>query len=717
MKLSTNDIPAVTSKGVKSVSNFTINASAQAFSILSSGLYKNPVKAIIRELSTNAIDSHVEAGNENKFDVEIPTRYSPVFRIRDYGTGLAKEDVIGLYSTYFGSTKTDSNDQIGALGLGSKSPLGYTNSFSVVSYFNGMKYNFSIFIGEDGFPNIALTGENPCEEYNGLEIIIPAKNDIYKWEEEAKNVYKYFDTLPNFIGSDVNITPVQYKHEYDNIKVKANTNYATPHNLVQGGIAYPFSFDDIEIDSDIKDMINNLKFDIFCEIGEVSFLPNREEISYDVRTIATIQKNVANFAKNIRKNIKAEIAAISVDNSFDEIQSVIHDLSNSYSRLITADKKLLKKLEKKVKAVSKNGFIVLDTSPYSFGVKYDIKLIGDKLNEVSYAIKSTPLKRANRYTSVLTVSPVFWINDTGKRVLSKFKGQIKRVNNFLVADLQGNTVEDMKDFICDQFNVSEEEICLISEHVFQETAAQKAKKGVYVKTWKSDGGWFRDVDEAQPRAIDNPLVWVENVSNCPIGFHGEIIGDSYNSKNKFEKIAHKFVTPKVHGVKSKDVVAVKKLEGWIHINDYLEALIKEKSMGSSDSCFNGFIEQRDNMRDIMRLSDRLNSDDYAKIDNKEVVAILQIAQEESRGSYRNEGGSAFINNITTQLGAEIVEKYIDKKSKEVYNTQSKHEEDFFALIKDKYDYLEMFYRIVEYNRSDERKEKLINLINLTYKEV
>lgn len=712
MKLSTNDIPAVTSKGVKSVSNFSINASAQAFSILSSGLYKNPVKAIIRELSTNAIDSHVEAGNPDKYDVEIPTRFSPVFRIRDYGTGLSKDDVIGLYSTYFGTTKTESNEQIGALGLGSKSPLGYTNSFSVVSYFNGVKYNFSIFIGEDGFPNIALTGEFETDEKNGLEIIIPAKNDIDKWNREAKEVYKYFDTLPNFMSNDIVIDEIEYRHEYDNIKVKKDAGWNTPNNLIQGNIAYPFDFDEVEIDKDVRDVMSNMKFDIFVDIGSVSFLPNREEISYDIRTKATIARNVKTFTKNIKRNIKKEIDDISIDNSFDEIKEVVNSLNKSYSRIMRDDPKLMKRLVKKVFRVSKNGFIVLDTNQYNFGIKYDLNMIFKKLNDKAPTVKSTPLKKKARYVAASGVSPVFWINDSGKRILSKFKGQIKEINNFLIHDLKGNSVKDLKDFICEQFNVSEDEIKMISEFAFLDTPAQKALKGVFVKTWKPAGGWYQTVSEALDNG--NEFVWVENKAAYPTGFYGEDIGNPYRSKETFAKIVDKLVSGGVSGVKPKDVETVKKMTGWIHINDYIEKLVKEKSTKDSQDCFNGQIEHRDGITDICQLSYRLEEVQIEQINNKEVKAILQILKAE-RSNFRSNNN--FINTATNIIGKSIVEKFIDNNSQEVYNTQSKHEEDFIALIQDNYDYLEMFYKIVQYDRSNNTLEKLINLINTTYLEV
>ena len=102
---------------VGEIGEFRIRNSAKAFNILSSGLYANKVKAIVRELSCNAVDSHAAAGkHDTPFDVHLPNQLEPWFAIRDYGTGLSHEQVTNIYTTYFESTKTASNEFIGALG-------------------------------------------------------------------------------------------------------------------------------------------------------------------------------------------------------------------------------------------------------------------------------------------------------------------------------------------------------------------------------------------------------------------------------------------------------------------------------------------------------------------------------------------------------------------------------------------------------------------------
>ena len=45
---------------------FSIQAGEKAFRILSTTLYENKIRAIVRELSCNAWDSHIQAGNTDQ---------------------------------------------------------------------------------------------------------------------------------------------------------------------------------------------------------------------------------------------------------------------------------------------------------------------------------------------------------------------------------------------------------------------------------------------------------------------------------------------------------------------------------------------------------------------------------------------------------------------------------------------------------------------------
>ena len=139
--------------GDAAVRDAQIAATPQMFKVLSSQIYTDKEGAIVRELCSNAVDAHVDAGKEDvPFEVHMPTVFEPWFEIKDFGTGLAPDDVISLYMDYGMSNKTHTNEMIGGFGLGSKAPFCYTDSFTVTSRWNGTAYTFTSFLKSDGAP-------------------------------------------------------------------------------------------------------------------------------------------------------------------------------------------------------------------------------------------------------------------------------------------------------------------------------------------------------------------------------------------------------------------------------------------------------------------------------------------------------------------------------------------------------------------------------------
>ena len=65
-------------------SAFGMEASAHAFDIIADKIYTYKERAVIREISCNAHDAHVEAGNPQPFDVHLPTQLEPHICVRDY---------------------------------------------------------------------------------------------------------------------------------------------------------------------------------------------------------------------------------------------------------------------------------------------------------------------------------------------------------------------------------------------------------------------------------------------------------------------------------------------------------------------------------------------------------------------------------------------------------------------------------------------------------
>jgi hypothetical protein len=301
---------------VGEIGEFRIRNSAKAFNILSSGLYANKIKAIVRELSCNAIDSHTAAGSTQPFEVHLPTTLEPWFSIRDFGTGLSHDQVTKIYTTYFESTKTESNDFIGALGLGSKSPFSYTDNFTVTAIQNGRKGIYSAFINDVGVPSIALMGEDQVTEPNGVEVKFSVNDryDFSKFTDEARSVYRWFPVLPTITGNTIAIERVEYetKNIIPGVHSRKYDGYGRNSSsiAVMGNIAYPIDVPQAE--QALEGLHKLLKCGLVMEfgIGELDFQASREGLSYIPLTIDSIRKKLVAVNSALTKVLATETDAV-----------------------------------------------------------------------------------------------------------------------------------------------------------------------------------------------------------------------------------------------------------------------------------------------------------------------------------------------------------------------------------------------------------------------
>ena len=281
---------------VGEIGEFRIRNSAKAFSILSSGLYANKIRAVIRELSCNAVDSHAAAGNTGTpFDVHLPNSLEPHFSIRDYGTGLSHEQVTNIYTTYFESTKTNSNAFIGALGLGSKSPFSYTDNFTVTAIQNGRKGIYTAFINEAGVPSIAQMMEEATDEPAGVEVkfAVNSRYDFDKFRQEARIVYKHFALRPVVSGNgDFSFVDAEYESR-DIVPGVHSFKTSSSSAAVMGNIAYPIDVPaaDQSINPELRALLS-CGLEMHFDIGELDFQASREGLSYIPSTVAAINRKL-----------------------------------------------------------------------------------------------------------------------------------------------------------------------------------------------------------------------------------------------------------------------------------------------------------------------------------------------------------------------------------------------------------------------------------------
>jgi hypothetical protein len=302
---------------VAEIGEFRIRNSAKAFNILSSGLYANKIRAIIRELSCNAVDSHTAAGKQDTpFDVHLPNTIDPTFRIRDYGTGLSHAHVLSIYTTYFESTKTESNQFIGALGLGSKSPFSYTDNFTVTAIRDGARNVYSAFINGEGVPSIALMHSESTDQPNGVEVqfAVTDRWDYDKFRSEAREVYTYFRLRPVVSGGD-------REFEFRDVEYKDKNIIPGVHYLaggrnsraVMGNISYPIDVPNSESNLGKLSRLLGCGLEMHFDIGELDFQASREGLSYIPSTIDAIKRKLIALESQLAVHLSLEANAIAND--------------------------------------------------------------------------------------------------------------------------------------------------------------------------------------------------------------------------------------------------------------------------------------------------------------------------------------------------------------------------------------------------------------------
>lgn len=312
MKLHKPEI-AIESAGAKSSSRFSIEASQQAFAVLSSTIYKDKVKAPIRELSTNAYDAHVEAGcSEKPFEVHLPNAIDPEFRVRDYGVSMSHEDVMSLYTTYFGSNKRNSNSLNGCLGLGSKSPFAYTNQFWVTAYKDGKKRNYIATVDTDG-SRLDEYPECDTDEADGFEVgFVVKEGDFSTFKSTAIEVYKYFKTQPTITGSD-------FEHRQPSQGVLSGRDWCFLGSnkesvAVMGNIGYPIDEEQFWNDNltwrEAKEepvyQTLNAGVVLYFDIGELSMTASREGLEYTDFVKEAIKNKVMSVRNEIQERVNSE---------------------------------------------------------------------------------------------------------------------------------------------------------------------------------------------------------------------------------------------------------------------------------------------------------------------------------------------------------------------------------------------------------------------------
>lgn len=297
MRMNT-DVAVIERSGVTEETQFGIQFNAKMARILSKQIYSNVIQAPIREIICNAWDSHRAANKlSTPIRVHLPNQMEPWFEVQDSGVGLSADAMKVLYTQYGASTKADSNDDIGGLGLGCKAPFAYTDAFTVTSVHDGVRRSYSLFKNEQGIPAMVFMGEAPCADSNGVTVRVPVKNqDFDRFRSEAQQVLRWFDTPMEVTGNSQYKKPefkvldlIRGEHWY---LVEADYYNRSSSMAVMGNVAYPIQADQIARRYHGLITAHYTRIIMHFQIGELDISPTREELSYDPMTIKVLEQRL-----------------------------------------------------------------------------------------------------------------------------------------------------------------------------------------------------------------------------------------------------------------------------------------------------------------------------------------------------------------------------------------------------------------------------------------
>ena len=589
---------------VGQVGEFRIRNSAKAFSILSSGLYANKIRAIIREYSCNAIDSHTEAGNlATPFDVHLPNSLEPWFAVRDYGVGLDEQQVRNIFTTYFESTKTATDELIGGLGLGSKSAFSFTDNFTIVAVKNGVKRVYTAFINEQGVPSIAPMGEEGSNEPNGVEIRFAVEDswDFRKFHDEARHVYKHFKHRPVISGGFGEFKFIDPVYEDRDIIPGVHSNDGHGRSVaIMGNIEYPL---DVPANADLGGLEHLLTCNLTIEfaIGELDIQASREGLSYIPETIAAIKTKLEaiNAVLTVRLAEQVDVIKNQWEKAFFLNKKMNSSLWHTAVRKYIADASF--------NLLSADRYGTLKASRYS--TLKEFQFTEEEL-EKRFNIKITAFRMKGYYGGdriASTLGPKqFYDNNTGNYV-HKWAIHVADTTEFVENDTTVgvgnrakyhwknadkehandcvyilNRADKKKDMKIKSFfkalsNPPKEQIRKASVLMQQERAKGIAKGVTVLKLEKRDYHGHMRSDDMVWRPAGDMSSFNDNETYYYLPLSGftalGVVGEKgYDMKTFAQALKNSGVfTETVYGVRKTDLENIKGKTNWVNLDDYLRA--------------------------------------------------------------------------------------------------------------------------------------------------
>ena len=254
-------------------------------------MYKDSLSAAIREYSSNALDSHIKAGNTAPIEVTLPTSENPNLVIKDYGVGLDR-DGLGTFVLIGESTKQASPGETGKYGMGCKSALALAPYFTVLAVKDKVERFVKIGENKDGKISLDILEMNETDAPDGVTITIPVEPQRH-WETKKKAQDYFASWEPGTVL--VNGEKPYHIAEYEGYeKFGKHALYSSAETfgrkveVKMGSVVYPIDMSEVEYNNTdgFEELVVNRDYNILfeTEIGTLDIILNRDSLTYTKET-------------------------------------------------------------------------------------------------------------------------------------------------------------------------------------------------------------------------------------------------------------------------------------------------------------------------------------------------------------------------------------------------------------------------------------------------
>ena len=583
MKLTPKNRQIETSDKFEQSSEFTIDPSSVdiILDFLRNKLYSDKPLAVIRETSCNAADGNIEIGKPDlPITVHIPTPSEAYFSVTDNGPGLDAQEIDETYTKFGKSTKRDTDEQVGGLGLGCKAPHAYTDSFTVESTKNGITNIFACYLSKQK-ARADLIDSRPSDKPTGTIVTVPVKQqDVRQFYNIAANFFQTFEPKPKF---NVEL-PVDSSNENGSYFEKDDLSWTIQPNkseitLIMGNVPYKVVTNSlpeqlkketnifIEINKSIYNSYvlnyNNYGCTIRIPIGSVDFTISREQLEYTDKTIA--------YLKNINKIIRDTALQQSLDKvaeakDFYAAHIAKDNLNSLTSRYI--NKQDLTWKDYKIENYLLHNYIHGNNTNYTCELRTIRIRKGSNVKSIGYVPSGTRVLFVNNNKSTLWTKKVKYYLEQHPEY--DYAVEVKFEDN-------ANEFKDKYNLqLFDWVNTSELEKPPTSAVKGGVTSTFKTKKhSLHLFTFNPDGSrvkprsnWWNIVEKGDEPEDTNENVYV--VLDSFFYQNGEIKINPRSLKNTISGNSHITMPETIYGIKKNHTANYESKSNWILLDKYIE---------------------------------------------------------------------------------------------------------------------------------------------------